>query len=74
MNQIIPISYLILLILSLAFGSCPVEDDPTNLARCIQVDATAILYTAKNSGDLTSICAIADRYMVGNYSYYNQSF
>ena len=46
------------------FCNCPVEDDPTNLARCIQVDASAILYAAKSSGDLSSICAIADRYMV----------
>ena len=49
------------------FGNCPVEDDPTNLARCIQVDASAILFAAKSSGDLSSICAIADRYMVNSY-------
>ena len=43
--------------------ACPVEDDPTNLARCIQVDVSAIVAAAKGSSDLTSFCALADRYM-----------
>ena len=43
--------------------ACPVEDDPTNLARCIQVDTSAIVGLAKGSNDMTSFCALADRYM-----------
>lgn len=42
---------------------CPVEDDPTNLARCIQIDVSAIVALAKGSNDFTSFCALADRYM-----------
>ena len=44
-------------------AACPVEDDPTNLARCIQVDTSAIVGLAKGSNDMTSFCALADRYM-----------
>lgn len=44
-------------------AACPVEDDPTNLARCIQVDTAAIVAFAKGSNDMTSFCALADRYM-----------
>lgn len=44
-------------------GACPVEDDPTNLARCVQVDVTAIVYAARGKDDITSLCALADRYM-----------
>lgn len=43
--------------------ACPVEDDPTNLARCIQVDSAAIVALAKGSNDMTGLCALADRYM-----------
>ncbi len=42
---------------------CPVEEDPSELARCIQVDVTAIIYAARGKDDLSSLCALADRYM-----------
>ncbi len=51
------------LILNTVWAGCPVEEDPTNLARCIQVDVSAIVSAAKGSDDLTSFCALADRYM-----------
>ena len=51
------------LLLEQAWSACPVEDDPTNLARCIQVDVSAIVAAAKGSTDLSSFCALADRYM-----------
>lgn len=44
-------------------SSCPIEEDPTNLARCIQVDITAIIYAVRGSEDLTTFCQLADRYM-----------
>ncbi len=44
-------------------AGCPVEDDPSDLARCIQIDVTAIIYAARGKDDLTSLCALADRYM-----------
>lgn len=47
----------------LVWCACPVEDDPTNLARCIQVDVSAIVGAIKGSNDFTSFCALADRYM-----------
>lgn len=43
--------------------ACPVEEDPTNLARCIQIDVTALVYAARGKDDITSLCALADRYM-----------
>lgn len=42
---------------------CPVEDDPSQLARCIQIDVTAIVEAIKGSKDFTSFCALANRYM-----------
>jgi hypothetical protein len=44
-------------------ANCPIEDDPTNLARCVNVDLTGIVVSIRNSNDLTNVCAIADRYM-----------
>ncbi len=44
-------------------ASCPLEDDPTNLARCVNVDLTGIVASIRSSNDLTNVCAIADRYM-----------
>ena len=52
-----------LLLIKLVWSACPVEDDPTNLARCIQVDVSAIVSAAKGSNDVSSFCALADRYM-----------
>ena len=46
-----------------AWAACPIEEDPSNLARCIQVDVTAIVYAARGKDDITSLCALADRYM-----------
>ena len=43
--------------------SCPIESDPLNLARCIQVDIASILYAVKDADDFTPICSLADRYM-----------
>jgi hypothetical protein len=43
--------------------SCPLEEDITNIARCIQVDVTAIIYAVRGQEDLTSFCQLADRYM-----------
>lgn len=43
--------------------SCPLEEDITNIARCIQVDVTAIIYAVRGREDLTSFCQLADRYM-----------
>ena len=43
--------------------ACPVEDDPANLARCIQIDTAAFVALAKGSNDMTGFCALADRYM-----------
>ncbi len=45
------------------WSACPVEDDPSNLARCIQIDVTAIVQAIKGSRDYSSFCALADRYM-----------
>ena len=45
------------------WAACPIEEDPSNLARCIQVDVTAIVYAARGKDDITSLCALADRYM-----------
>ncbi len=42
---------------------CIVEEDPSELARCIQIDVTAIIYAARGKDDLSSLCALADRYM-----------
>jgi hypothetical protein len=42
---------------------CPVEDDPSQLARCIQIDVTAIVQAIQGSKDFTSFCALANRYM-----------
>ena len=47
----------------LATTGCPVEDDPSQLARCIQIDVTAIVEAIKGSRDYTSFCALANRYM-----------
>jgi hypothetical protein len=44
-------------------ASCPIEEDPSNIARCIQVDITAIVYAIRGGQDLTSLCQLADRYM-----------
>ncbi len=44
-------------------GGCPVADDPSNLARCIQVDISAIVSAAKGSNDMSAFCALASRYM-----------
>jgi hypothetical protein len=43
-------------------AGCPIEDDPTNLARCVNVDLTGIVASIRST-DLTNVCAIADRYM-----------
>ncbi len=45
------------------FANCPIEEDPSNIARCIQVDITAIVYAVRGGQDLTSLCQLADRYM-----------
>ena len=44
-------------------SSCPLEEDITNIARCIQVDVTAIIYAVRGQEDLTAFCQLADRYM-----------
>jgi hypothetical protein len=44
-------------------SACPIEDDPINLSRCVQVDVTAIVYAARGKDDISSLCALADRYM-----------
>ena len=44
-------------------STCPLEEDITNIARCIQVDVTAIIYAVRGQEDLTSFCQLADRYM-----------
>jgi hypothetical protein len=46
-----------------ATTGCPVEDDPSQLARCIQIDVTAIVEAIHGSQDYTSFCALANRYM-----------
>lgn len=45
------------------WAACPLEDDPTDLIRCIQVDISAIIAAARGSTDLTSFCALASRYL-----------
>jgi len=55
--------FLTLQFVNVKAAACPVEDDPTNLARCVQVDVTAIVYAARGKDDITSLCAMADRYM-----------
>ena len=52
-----------LLRLDAVFASCPIEEDPANLARCIQVDITAVIYALRGKDDLTTFCQLADRYM-----------
>jgi hypothetical protein len=63
MKNIIFLALVQVLILKAVWAGCPVEEDPTNLARCIQVDVSAIVSAAKGSDDLSSFCALADRYM-----------
>ena len=61
------LNFIFLLFLSLkihsSYGSCPIEEDPANLARCIQVDITAVIYALRGKDDLTTFCQLADRYM-----------
>lgn len=57
------LAILLICLVKSAFSRCPVEDDPTNLARCIQVDVSAIVAVAKGSDDVSSFCALANRYM-----------
>ena len=54
-----------LAVIKTAFSTtgCPVEDDPSQLARCIQIDVTAIVEAIHGSQDFTSFCALANRYM-----------
>ncbi len=44
-------------------SGCPIEDDPANLARCIQFDASSVVLALKGNQDFSSFCALGDRYM-----------
>lgn len=46
-----------------AWAACPLEDDPTDLIRCIQIDIASIIALARGSTDLTAFCALASRYL-----------
>lgn len=61
--MLVKVLFAIILTIKLVWTACPVEDDPSNLARCIQIDTATILALAKGSNDMTSLCALADRYM-----------
>jgi hypothetical protein len=64
MNFMLTFLNLFFLQFKISAGSiCPIENDPLNLARCIQVDIASILYAVKNANDLTPVCLLADRYM-----------
>lgn len=64
MNKILLIILkLVLLYFTTSNCVCPIEKDPLNLARCIQLDIASILYAVKNSNDLSPVCLLADRYM-----------
>jgi hypothetical protein len=64
MNKFLVILLQVLILKSMdVWAACPIEDDPINLSRCIQVDVTAIVYAARGKDDITSLCALADRYM-----------
>ena len=62
MNKFLVLNILIISV-NVIWSSCPIEEDPTNLARCIQVDVTAIIYAVRGKDDLTTFCQLADRYM-----------
>jgi hypothetical protein len=63
MNKVL-LALAFLTILSKVYcNRCPVEEDPSDLARCIQIDVTAIIYAARGKDDLSALCAMADRYM-----------
>lgn len=57
------IGHLLLFSSKPCLANCPIEEDPSNIARCIQVDITAIVYAIRGGDDLTSLCQLADRYM-----------
>ncbi len=44
-------------------SSCPLENDPTQLIRCIQIDIGSLIALAQGATDLTAFCALAQRYM-----------
>lgn len=44
-------------------AACPLEDDPTNLIRCIQIDISSIIAAARGDNDLTAFCSLASRYL-----------
>ena len=48
---------------TISVSGCPIEDDPSNLARCIQFDASTIVLAIKGSQDFSSFCALGERYM-----------
>ncbi len=53
----------LVVVVDVAMSACPVEDDPSNLARCIQLDTAALVGVVRGSNDMTPVCAMADRYM-----------
>lgn len=53
----------LMLLQSVVWAACPLEDDPTDLIRCIQIDISAIIAAARGATDLTAFCALASRYL-----------
>ncbi len=63
MNAMYIFLSLTIILIPCVWSGCPIEEDPTSLARCIQIDVTAIIFAAKGKEDITALCQLADRYM-----------
>lgn len=63
MKVILIIAQLICLQTLVVWAACPLEDDPTNLIRCIQIDISSIIAAARGDTDLTAFCSLASRYL-----------
>ena len=44
-------------------ASCPIEDDPSTLLRCVQLDITTLMELARGSSDFSGLCSLASRYL-----------
>ena len=44
-------------------SACPLENDPSLLLNCIQLDVSSLLSLVQGSSDLTGFCSLASRYL-----------
>lgn len=63
MKIILLVAQLLVLHTIVTWAACPLEDDPTDLIRCIQIDISSIIAAARGATDLTAFCALASRYL-----------